>query len=307
MFLTAPVIAPNGGVFTNFISITITDAVNGASIFYTLNGSTPTTNSTLYTGPFVLSQSAGIQAMAAMPGSANNPVSVATFINVNDLGRGTGLVGQYYANTFPSNPFVGSPLVRTDAVVSFVWPSGTSPDPSIPPTNYTVRWTGMVQPYFSEPYTFYTTTDDGVRLYVNGQLLIDKWVNQSPTTWNGTISLQGHQLYLIEMDYYQGAGGAQATLSWGSPSTAQGVIPQSQLYPITTLPPVSFIGSPVLNNGIFQVQASGMAGGNYIFQGTTDFLNWVSLSTNLAPSNIFNLIDPAATNFSHRFYRTFEP
>jgi len=241
-----------------------------------------------------------------MPGAVNSLVSSGTFINVNDLGRGTGLIGQYYPNTFPTNPFVGSPLVRTDAVVNFNWNS-SSPDPSIPTTNYTVRWMGMVQPYFSEPYTFSTTTDDGARLYVNGQLLIDKWVAQSPTTWSGTIGLQAHQLYLIEMDYFQAAGGAVASLSWSSPSTAQAIIPQSQLYPITTLPPVSFIGSPALNNGVFQVQASGMAGGSYIFQGTTDFLNWVSLSTNLAPSNIFNLIDPAATNFSHRFYRAVEP
>jgi len=47
--------------------------------------------------------------------------------NSASLGQGTGLLGEYYANTFPSNPFIGSPLVRTDAVVNFNWNS-VSPD-----------------------------------------------------------------------------------------------------------------------------------------------------------------------------------
>ena len=64
--------------------------------------------------------------------------------------------GNDYANTFPANPFIGSPLVRTDAFINFNWNS-SSPDPSIPNVNYTVRWVGMVQPLFNETYTFYTT------------------------------------------------------------------------------------------------------------------------------------------------------
>jgi hypothetical protein len=44
-----------------------------------------------------------------------------------------------------------------------------------------VRWTGGVKARYSQLYTFHTNTDDGVRLWVNGQLLIDKWVNQAAT------------------------------------------------------------------------------------------------------------------------------
>jgi len=99
-------------------------------------------------------------------------------------------------------------LARTDSTVNFNW-GGGSPDPSISADNFTVRWTGTVQPQFNEPYTFYTSTDDGVRLYVNKQLIIDHWVDQGTTEWIGGISnaLTAQQKYNIQMDYYEHGGG----------------------------------------------------------------------------------------------------
>ena len=301
-FLPLPIISPNGGTFTNSMVVSLTNTFPGASIYYTLNGTNPTTNSILYTGPFVISVNTGVRAVAAMPGTPNSSVASATFYNASSIGQGTGLLGQYYGTTFPTNPFTGISLVRTDAFVNFNWNSA-SPDPSIPAVNYTVRWVGMLQPLFSDTYTLSTTTDDGVRLWINETLLIDHWVAQSPTTWTNTIALQAGLLYTVEMDYFQAQGGAIAQLAWNSPSTAFSIIPQSQLYPITSLPPMFFSGAGKFTNGWFSLQATGMAGGSYIFQGTTDLVHWTSLSTNLAPANLFDLVDPAATNFPYRFYR----
>ena len=304
-YLTTPVISPNGGLFTNSVQISLASPSNGVTIYYTLDGSTPTTNSILYTTPFVVTNTCGVLAVATFPGQPNSAVSAASFFNSAFLGNGTGLRGQYYANTLYTSPFVGTPLVRTDATINFNW-NTNSPDPTIPTSNYTVRWTGMVQPLFNQTYTFYTTTDDGVRLFVNGQELINEWVPQSPTTWSASISLQALQLYPIEMDYFQSGGGAIAQLSWSIPSTALNTIPESQLYPFTSPLPVLFTATPYLTNGALYLQLTGMPGRSYILQASTNLINWVSLSTNVPPATIMNLVDPAPQNFSSRFYRAVE-
>jgi uncharacterized repeat protein (TIGR03806 family) len=259
IFLATPLISPNGGTFTNSVTVTLSDATPGTTIYYTLDNSTPTTNSLLYTAPFVLTVSANVQAMAVKPGFVNSGIASATFLNSSAIGTGIGLRGAYWSNVtaaaFTTPGFSVPPsLVRTDAVVNVDW-GNNSPDPKISSNTFTARWTGAVQPQFNEAYTFYTTTDDGVRLWVNGQLLIDEWVDQGPTEWSGTINLIAQQRYNIQMDYYENGGGAVARLWWGSPSTAKTFIPQTQLYPVSNPPPVVVLTSPT-NNSTYTASAS---------------------------------------------------
>jgi hypothetical protein len=72
-----------------------------------------------------------------------------------------------------------------------------------------------------------------VRLWVNNQLLIDKWFDQSVPEWSNTIFLTGDSNYNIRMDYYDDSGPAEAHLKWSSNSTPKQIIPMSQLYPAT--------------------------------------------------------------------------
>jgi uncharacterized repeat protein (TIGR03806 family) len=254
-FIATPIISPNGGIFTNSITVTLSDPTAGTTIYYTLDGTTPTTNSIRYTVPFTLTNSAGVQAVATKPGAVNSAIASAGFINSSVIGNGVGLLGQYWSNQLPTSPFAGAPtLVRTDPVVNFNWGNG-SPDPSISVDHFTARWTGAVQPQFDETYTFTTTTDDGVRLWVNGQLIINEWVDQGPTPWSGSIALKAQQRYNIEMDYYENGGGAEAILSWSSPSTPLAIIPQSQLYPVTNPPPGVSLTGPA-NGSSFTASAS---------------------------------------------------
>jgi uncharacterized repeat protein (TIGR03806 family) len=254
-FLPTPVISPNGGVFTNSVTVSITEATNGTAIYFTLDGATPTTGSILYTNSFVLTNSAVVQAIATKAGWFNSGAASAGFLNSSAVGNGTGLLGQYWSNHLSSAPYTGAPtLTRTDAVVNFNWGNG-APDPSIGADHFTAKWTGSLEPQFDGTYTLFTTTDDGTRLYVNGQLIIDRWVDQAATEVSGTISLRAQQRYNIEMDYYENGGQASATLAWSGLSTPKAIIPQTQLYPYTNPPPGVTLTSPT-NGATFTASAS---------------------------------------------------
>ncbi len=136
-----------------------------------------------------------------------------------------GLQGAY----FDEINLAGIKLNRIDPVVDFDWTSG-SPDPLIAADSFSIRWTGQVLADHSEIYTFYTTTDDGVRLWVDGQVIIDQWVNQSATEHSGTIMLAAGQRHDISLEYFENGGDASVRLEWSSPTVAREVIPASHLF-----------------------------------------------------------------------------
>ncbi|MBY0526603.1 MAG: hypothetical protein K2R98_24620 [Gemmataceae bacterium] len=141
------------------------------------------------------------------------------------VGIGAGLSGRYFNGT----NFNALVATRTDAAVNFDWGNG-SPATGVGVDNFSARWTGQVQAQFSESYTFTTRSDDGVRLWVNGQLLINNWTAHSPTDNSGSIALVAGQKYDIVMEYYEAGYGAVAQLFWASASTPKQLIPTSQLY-----------------------------------------------------------------------------
>jgi hypothetical protein len=148
------------------------------------------------------------------------------------VGNGNGLLGTYYDDMFFAVPKV----CRNDAAIDFDW-GGSSPDASIGADTFCAYWVGQVQAQYSEIYTFTTVSDDGVRLRVNGQVLVDNWTDHGPTENSGTIALVAGQKYNICLDYYENGGGATVKLLWSSPSTAKQIVPKSQLYSDTLRTP----------------------------------------------------------------------
>lgn len=151
------------------------------------------------------------------------------------VGTGTGL----RALIFDNADFTSLKRSRIDATVNFDWTTN-SPSSTTDPDSFSMRWTGQVQPRYSQTYTFHTSTDDGVRLWVNGALLIDKWQDQGETEWSGSIALNAGQKYDLRMDYFENGGAASAQLFWSSASQAKEIIPATQLYrPPPALVPVT--------------------------------------------------------------------
>ncbi|MBL8206393.1 MAG: NPCBM/NEW2 domain-containing protein [Blastocatellia bacterium] len=154
-------------------------------------------------------------------GAATN--STAATITVT---QGGGLLGEYYDNI----NFTGTRIIRTDATVNFNWGTG-APMPGIAADTFSVRWIGQIQAKATETYTFYTNSDDGIRLWVNRRLVINNWTDHSPVENSGTIALQAGQRYDIVLEYYENGGGSIAQLSWSSPSQSKQIIPPTNLFP----------------------------------------------------------------------------
>ncbi len=137
-----------------------------------------------------------------------------------------GLIGSYY----PTSDFTGTPTVRVDPVIDFNWGNG-EPFPSFGVDNFTIRWTGYLRSESAGTYNITTLTDDGVRLWVDGQLLIDDWTVHAATYRYATVDLAANTQYAITMEFFEAGGGAVAQLLWTPPGGVDVVIPASNLKP----------------------------------------------------------------------------
>ncbi len=111
-FLAAPAIAPAGGVFTGAVSVSLSSSSNTAAIYYTLDGSVPTTNSILYAGPFTLTNNATVQAVAVVAGQPESPVASAIFTSVASL-------SPYAIALMADGPLAYWPLNETNGSVAY--------------------------------------------------------------------------------------------------------------------------------------------------------------------------------------------
>jgi alpha-glucosidase (family GH31 glycosyl hydrolase) len=125
-----------------------------------------------------------------------------------------GLLGKYYDNA----KLEGDPkVIKPDKKIDFNWGNG-SPNEKIGSDNFSVEWCGKIGPIPENgEYTFFTETDDGVRLWIEGEKVIDKWVQQAPTTYDHIITLEKDKTYRIRLQYFEKGGGAVARLQWQKP------------------------------------------------------------------------------------------
>lgn len=132
---------------------------------------------------------------------------------VTTLGGSGGLKGEYFNN----ESLEGAPaLVRTDPHIDFHWGDG-SYTANAPVDHFSARWTGYFVPQQSGDYTFYTNSDDGVRLYLDEEQVINDWQRHSETVNSYVRRLEAGKPYKIRLEYFERVGAA--TVGFGISAT----------------------------------------------------------------------------------------
>ncbi|MEW6103438.1 MAG: PA14 domain-containing protein, partial [bacterium] len=135
--------------------------------------------------------------------------------------------GGFSANYYNNKDLTGTPvLTRNDKEIDFEWGDSSPDDSSVPKDIFSARWTASINIPHNGKYTFYTKTDDGVRLWIdknkNGiwedsECIIDEWHDKGWGTgeYRGNIELSSGS-YNLKMEYYENEGKAYARLYWES-------------------------------------------------------------------------------------------
>ena len=146
---------------------------------------------------------------------------------------GTGLTGKYYDDT----TFATAVTTRTDASINFDFGSAIPAGTAITaPTTYGIAWSGQIEPQFSELYTFFVTADDGARLWVDDQLIVQRTFFQGTGEMRGQMKLKAGHRVNVRVEFIQQTGNAKVKLEWASASQTRQVVPTLRLYPTTAIP-----------------------------------------------------------------------
>ncbi len=135
----------------------------------------------------------------------------------------SGLIGTYYNG----RNFDNQRLQRIDQTIDFRWGNG-SPHPDVNNNNFSIRWEGFVVIPKSGRYTFIFNSDDGCRMWLNGQELFNDWRGRAPADSSKEVTLE-KGCYSIKIEYFEAGSGASARLFWSVGGGARQIIPAKYL------------------------------------------------------------------------------
>lgn len=135
----------------------------------------------------------------------------------NEKDEENGLSASYYDNKF----LEGTPKSRIDKVVNFD-PVNQPPDPYTSARYKSIRWTGFINPTISGMYKIGVNSDDGVRLWLKDEMVVDEWHNRGATTDQVDIEMTAGEKYAITLEYFDNGGDATCQLLWKAPSMGSG-------------------------------------------------------------------------------------
>lgn len=163
------------------------------------------------------------------PADANEDLDADGYTNLEEHLAGTALndpndtpapeaptyIAGFGAQFFEGTSFDRFVLVETHETVNFDWGRG-QPHPELPDDEFSIRWNGIfTAPHEtgSNEYRFSVSTNDGVRLYANGELVIDDWTGHPTTTFTYDRSLRAGERLNLTIEYYEGVGSSVAQYS----------------------------------------------------------------------------------------------
>ena len=140
------------------------------------------------------------------------PIPAECFRTPDD--SGPGLRAEYFDNA----DCAGTPVSAQVEPRIFLELIGGTPDPRLNKDLFSIRWAGRFTPPVAHDYELALCSDDGSRLWIDGQLVIDHWGPHSLATKTGSIRLEGGRTYEIRAEYCELGGDATMILGWKAPS-----------------------------------------------------------------------------------------
>jgi len=252
--------------------------VSGATVFWNGHATTTTFGSGTRLTASILADD--VKTAGSIPVFVVNPGGQrSNIVNFSVTPAGTSCpAGQFFAEYF-SNIALTAPDTRTACELSVNYDWGAGGPAGLPVDNFSARWTGSF-PFANETVTFTVRADDGVRLFLDGTLIIDGWKDQPPTTYTTTrtVTSGNHQ---IKVEYYERGGGAVIQVAWGGTTSTPAPT-------LTTLTPnTATAGGPA-----FTLTADGanfVSGATVLWNGaarTTTFVSATRVTASIPGSDI---------------------
>ncbi len=218
--VTVSVTVSNPGSFTETgltVSLSGAPGLPGAKSVTLASGASTTVDFAWDTSSTSANTGYTVTATATLPGTetddapGNNSGTSGT-ITIEASQPTSCATGQFFAQYYANQTLSGTPTFsQCETSINYNWGTG-GPGNGVGPDNFSVRWDGQFD-FSGGNVTFTATTDDGIRVYLDGTVLIDQWQKQGPTTYTATVPVSAGT-HEVKVEYYEQTGGATAQVSW---------------------------------------------------------------------------------------------
>ena len=201
----------NKNIFTGKTTVQFISKQKGTKIYYTVDGTVPTVNSTLFTEPFTVSETTNINVIECSSSGNSSPVYNVEYLKQQPInavitkGNKEGLKFEYFEPEKPINStsyLLGMKPVSEGSVSKFIYPFENDKLPE----QFGLIYKGYINVPTEGVYTFSVISNDGSRLYIADQLVVDNDGTHGAFEKEGDVALKaGH--HKIQLNYFQAGGG----------------------------------------------------------------------------------------------------